>query len=386
MYENLLHQDVIARQLKRDIEHSTLPPAMLFSGPPMSGKLTAALETARILSCRESGNWACHCAMCRQHRVLMHPRTVIAGSRVLSLEIAASADVLRRHVSDTSRYLMVRSIGKLLRRFDPLLWEGEEMRIAQFRQIMVRLSENVDSLTPGRKLPEGRLFIKLLDTLIDDCRTLQKALPRVLPVYQIRHLINWALHTAGKDYKTIIIDSADRMPMATTNALLKFLEEPPPETTVILITNRKTLMLSTVISRLRVCSFTARTDSQEASIIDRVFKAGTTQYGNLRDFFQTWNLETSNQIQNLAEIFINGAQNSYFSEELLSIKDQTDLSILFDAINALLHERWEKSENISLRIRHRQLEHIRVARSRAEYLNIPVYPILRTLQLQLGLP
>ena len=55
MFENLLHQERITLQLRRDIAAGSLPPALLFTGAAFSGKLTAALETARALCCRDSG-------------------------------------------------------------------------------------------------------------------------------------------------------------------------------------------------------------------------------------------------------------------------------------------------------------------------------------------
>ena len=51
MFENLLGQNEILHTLKSDLEADRLPPAILFSGPPGSGKITAALELARVLSC-----------------------------------------------------------------------------------------------------------------------------------------------------------------------------------------------------------------------------------------------------------------------------------------------------------------------------------------------
>ena len=50
MFENVLGQDVTG-QLIGDIEAGVLAPAMLFSGPPASGKGTSALELGRIISC-----------------------------------------------------------------------------------------------------------------------------------------------------------------------------------------------------------------------------------------------------------------------------------------------------------------------------------------------
>ena len=55
MFENLIDQEAGLR-LIQDIKQKKLPPSILFSGPECSGKLTAALELARSVSCTESGN------------------------------------------------------------------------------------------------------------------------------------------------------------------------------------------------------------------------------------------------------------------------------------------------------------------------------------------
>lgn len=50
MFDNLLYQPA-GVQLASDLTNNILPGAMLFSGNISSGKLTCALELARILSC-----------------------------------------------------------------------------------------------------------------------------------------------------------------------------------------------------------------------------------------------------------------------------------------------------------------------------------------------
>ncbi|HRR03582.1 MAG TPA: hypothetical protein P5286_11850, partial [Treponemataceae bacterium] len=71
MYENLLAQPA-SNLLVQDIRTDKLPPSILFSGESASGKLTAALETARILSCLAgSAEWTCPCASCQKHRLLI---------------------------------------------------------------------------------------------------------------------------------------------------------------------------------------------------------------------------------------------------------------------------------------------------------------------------
>lgn len=56
-------------------------------------------------------------------------------------------------------------------------------------------------------------------------------------------------------YRIVIIDDADMMNPATANAFLKKLEEPPPSTVLILITERLSMMLPTLISRCQQVYF-----------------------------------------------------------------------------------------------------------------------------------
>ena len=52
MFDNLLFQPASV-QLAEDLKRGVLPNALLFSGNSASGKLTCALELARVLSCIE---------------------------------------------------------------------------------------------------------------------------------------------------------------------------------------------------------------------------------------------------------------------------------------------------------------------------------------------
>ena len=92
MYDNLLHQTV-SEQLKSDLDSKQFPGSVLFSGPQGSGKLTAALETARILSCTETPHamWNCSCPSCLQHKALVSGNLILTGPRDCTPEIAAAS-------------------------------------------------------------------------------------------------------------------------------------------------------------------------------------------------------------------------------------------------------------------------------------------------------
>lgn len=384
MYNNLLHQNAIVQRMKKDLDDSALPPAILFSGPAISGKLTAALETARIRCCREGADWRCSCNFCNQHRSLSHPRTILTGYRDLIPDIAACSEVLRRNNSVSSRFLLVRAARKLLRRFDPLLWEGSEAKIAKLRAVMERLSESVDSLLPGSDLPQEAKLEKILNKLLADCLQLQKALPSLLPVAQVRLINAWTTHSAGNDNKTVIIDSADRMLPASKNAMLKFLEEPPANTTIILITERKSLLLPTIISRLRDYSFRKRSPSEEAEVLRRVFREDENRYPSLSNYFHAWRSGPSEHLTSLAVEFLDSIAGSDIPKGIEKISDHIEFSAFLEALSIELQSRWHSDHPSSQRIHVRQMEWLRSARIRAESLNLPIRLIIRGLHASLG--
>ena len=131
MFDNVLNQNV-TNHIIEDINNGTFPQSILFSGPEGSGKLTCAIELARVLSCTgnaqgERGTWMCTCASCVKHKALMHSSLLLLGSRECTLEIdaanktfLAAAETQATFVQAT-RYLFIRSVRKLTLRFSPLL-------------------------------------------------------------------------------------------------------------------------------------------------------------------------------------------------------------------------------------------------------------------------
>ncbi|VDA99143.1 DNA polymerase III delta prime subunit [Olavius algarvensis spirochete endosymbiont] len=377
MFENLLYQEGIVDQLKQEIIGDSLAPALLFSGPPLSGKLTAALELARILCCESSKGWSCACKQCRVHRLLAHPRTILMGQRNLIPEISACAELIRHNKSYAASYLMIRSVRKLLRRFDLIL---RERKLAKLHSIAERLAESVESILPRNQLPEGE--VTLLNSLVDDCIEMQKALPELLPIAQIRHVRHWAHHSSAKNHKTIIIDNATRMPDASKNALLKFLEEPPVDTSIILITDCKQILLPTIASRLRHYPFKTRSRAQEAEILRRVFKKEGG--GGLQDFFDTWRRGSSNMAVARQFIVQANSNNRAMPREVLEIRDLEDLRVFLEALSAELRDRWKKTASPKHRRFLAEQNWIRDARFRAENLNLPIPLVLRGLYYSMG--
>ncbi|MBP5464297.1 MAG: DNA polymerase III [Treponema sp.] len=279
MFDNILYQSA-SKLLESDIRGAGLPPSLLFAGPAASGKLSAALETARILSCRaqgERGRWKCDCPSCLQHKALVSQNTLVAGPGDRTLEIrAAKATLLAQNAMNSShleaaRYLYLRAVRKLTLRFSPILWEGDD-KVSKAAPLLLSINEALENLTPGRTVPDADELQKLLDAVEKDCEKLESSfLYDSIPVSQIRNFSSWAHLKGVEGKKVLILENADRMADSARNALLKILEEPPENVVFILTTQKRNAMLPTILSRVRTYMFFERSASQQEEVIRRIF-------------------------------------------------------------------------------------------------------------------
>ena len=297
MFDNIISQSV-TEQLKENILAHKLPGAVLFYGPASSGKLSCALETARVLSCENGGDWTCCCSSCLKHKALVSHNVLIAGPGNKTLEINAARNTLvtmnlqnSRHL-EASRYLFLRAVRKLTVRFSHVLWEGDD-KLSKFSPILEAINDNLELLQPGRVLPDDQELKKIVDAVCKDCEKLESSyLYDSLPVSQIRNFSSWAHLTSSSGKKVIIIENAEQMMEGSKNALLKILEEPPRDTMFILTTTQRGAILPTILSRLRTYSFVERSAEKQKELIQRVFHTTCNVNGaeveTINDFLQTF--------------------------------------------------------------------------------------------------
>ena len=276
MYENILHQSAPSF-LSRDIETQTLPRAMLFSGNTASGKLTCALETARVLSCTQGGAQGCSCPSCAEHKTLFSQNLLLCGSGTRVLEVAAAKKTLLEQVANGSAYieearlLFIRAARKITLKFSPILWEGED-KYSKTAATLETLEDNLVLIESMSSFDDTSRLEKLLDEAEKDCAKLEdEYLPSSLPVQQVRNISNWAAFKSDAGPKMAIIENAHVMQESAKNALLKILEEPPPDVFFILTTSKRTAILPTILSRLRDYHFADLTHEQQQDVLDRVF-------------------------------------------------------------------------------------------------------------------
>ncbi|MCR5763431.1 MAG: DNA polymerase III [Treponema sp.] len=315
MFENILFQSA-STLLANDISNGSLPGSVLFSGPYASGKLSCALELARILSCLNNGDWSCSCPNCLQHKALVSPNVLVVGPGTRTLEIRAAKDtLLYQNVNnsshlDSARYLYLRAVRKLTLRFSPVLWDGDD-KLSKFSPILQTINEELEKINPGRVIPEPDELEKILETVEKNCEKLENTyLYDSLPVLQIRNFSMWARLSSNNGKKVIIIENADCMADSARNALLKILEEPPEETVFILTTTNRGAMLPTILSRVRTYNFFTRSKEQQQILISRLFYYNNTCLKpslpkSIVDFLQDYLSVKPEIVNKQAELYFN---------------------------------------------------------------------------------
>lgn len=265
-----------------------VPPSLLFAGPEGSGKQTAALECARVLSCEKEGLWTCECAQCGLHRSLAHPDLLLFGPRSFPQETLVTAEYFLQAPTPTSYYAFVRSVRKLLKRFDPVLWVGEETRLSKAVPSIESLEEQLQEiqflLSSSKAHPKARSLEMVVNRVVETTAGLEAYVPEGVPVFMVRNMAAWATLAPVGKRKTVIIQNADTANESTRNAMLKMLEEPPDTVRFILTSSRRAAMIATILSRSRLICFEPRTAAQAQHIVSRLFKS-EEKVENLAEFF-----------------------------------------------------------------------------------------------------
>jgi DNA polymerase-3 subunit gamma/tau len=271
VFENIIEQGAVL-QLQSDILANNLAPSVLFYGPSESGKGSAALELARILSCENDTSWKCGCPACEQHRYLQHADLLALGNRSFAAEIAAcNFAFLRNPGSPGAKMLFFRSLRKLQMRFSPILTEDDK-KLKDMSSVLQSLEEGLNELlitnTNDKEILEKTCasLLKNAQILIND------GIVNTIPISHIRNAETWCRLTPNGKRKTLVIENAQNMREEARNSLLKLLEEPPGTVNIVLTAQRRNTVIPTILSRLRPYRFLKRSIQGEKEIIRRVFQ------------------------------------------------------------------------------------------------------------------
>jgi DNA polymerase III delta prime subunit len=277
MFENIIGHRSVITTLSAELSAGAFP------------KLSTALEAARVLTCTGDATWGCDCAACRMQRELVHPHTVMLGWRYADVELPASAAALQANRGTAARFLYLRAVRKLLRRFEPAVWDADDARLRFAQEKTAEVEATIAPLAPGAELPPADALAEILDTTGALCSELaQSVRSDLVSIGQVRLLSAWAHVTAPGSRKVAIVENADRMQEPARNALLKLLEEPPEQVHLVLLTTRRAAVAPTILSRLRPYLFSGRGPEEEREVISRIFRDDSGRFADLRGFFLAW--------------------------------------------------------------------------------------------------
>jgi len=271
VFENIIEQSAVL-QLRDDILAKRNAPSMLFFGPSGSGKGSAALELARVLSCEEKAAWGCKCSSCEKHKFLQHDDLLVLGTRSFSPEILACQHAFLRNPSK-AKILFFRSLRKLQIRFSPVLLENDTKTAKAVSSNLQSLDEGLNELLSlNTETAEEAALNKLCASLIKDALALESEGINGIPIGHIRSASYWCRLAPNGKRKTLIIENAEDMRDDARNSLLKLLEEPPPSVSIVLTAQRREAIMQTILSRLRPYRFLKRSEESEKEVIRSVFK------------------------------------------------------------------------------------------------------------------
>lgn len=283
MFENIVGHKNTITILREEIVGKRFPRAVLISGPRYVGKLSIALEIARALSCDRKGSWTCNCSRCLQHRDLRFPYLILMGWRYSGLEISAARELLYRFESVATYYFYVRAVRKLVRRYDQILWEGEERKLRPVSGMVRDLNEHLEVLTPSIPYEQIRTISDKIQAQVDKIVTSLKT--ENVPISQIRNVKDWLHVHSSQGRKVVIIEHAEGIETSSRNALLRVLEEPPAETNLILLARSADSLIPTIRSRIREYALKERPLKEQKEVLRRVFHLKDPELESVQDFF-----------------------------------------------------------------------------------------------------
>lgn len=287
MFASSFGQGPVIEQLRSELLNQELPQALLFYGQRYSGRMTAALETARILHCREGAAPACKCRECRTSRTLDNPYTMVFANRDFLSQFDAASAGFAVSRNQESRDLLRRSVNLLLKRFD-VMWAGKHD--SQQKESSRLIEEIQDQLAEFSSL-DDRLVSKQ-EGVLAKIRKLTAKLDETiksgnLPVQAVRSLQSWLSTKPGDFHGTVIMEGVEYFHDPSKNALLKFLEEPPKNVTAVLLSEGRGRIIPTILSRVRTYAFLQRSPEEDARVIRDVYYHDPDEFDSLRTFFLT---------------------------------------------------------------------------------------------------
>ena len=312
-------QKDIAGQLSNQIKGETFTQVNLFGGSRYSLRMTASIETARVLSCKEEGQQVCRCASCRKFESLTMQNLVVVSHRDHQSVIETALGSFVRLRSDFSRKFLLRSVRILLLQYHASLL-GNTQTATQSNNyesasvvsdLLMELSVKKDELTER----EAKSLAQSLKTALKPLLAASRK-NTTISVNQVRSLEEWINRTSMGQQKTfIIIEGLEDTNVSARNSLLKMLEEPPKDVYFFLISEYPNRIMQTILSRVRKYSFPPLNEEGVKTLLTPFF-LGNERFDSLESFFlQGGGLDLARHTEYIDMVLYSVANHTYLKEE-----------------------------------------------------------------------
>jgi len=299
-----ISQNEIALSLQRDLERNELPQALLFSGPPFTGKLTAGVELAKAIGCNKEN-------------------LVISATRDFLYPLNTALKVFMKSKTQKSKDFLKSNLEVFQFTFHSVLDVGNDKTKAQ----MFKVNELISTLNSLKDEDVSSWGKALNETLLNVQKTRRKN--NSLSMEQLRAVQSWLEMTSFNNVpKVFILEGIEDVNINVANGLLKLLEEPNINARIILISTSYLKLLETILSRVRKYDFKEITGKNLEDIVNS-FSENKVTYKNLESYFLLNGINNGLKIEKMAIDFI--------------VERNFDLGNLFRFITK------EKCENIFLK-------------------------------------
>ena len=230
-------------------------------------------------------------------------------------EISVAYQLLADNDQIYTRYLFIRSVRKLLRRFDPVFYDEKETKFKKVQPLLAYLEEALSSINPEDL--STPLKDKLLSGIVESAGDLSKELNQAtIPVNQIRKVTFWAHTSTTESRKVVIMENAEKMNDSARNSMLKILEEPPADCFFIFLSSRTGEIIPTIRSRLRSYPLKERTVEEDSKVLSLIFRENSGSFSSISDYFDSFDPDVES-LSDLSSQFL-----SFYMSGTAEAKDQ----------------------------------------------------------------
>ncbi|MGD1833225.1 MAG: hypothetical protein ACPKOP_07745 [Sphaerochaetaceae bacterium] len=330
MFENFLpyrqeNATLFQQQFGRSkqIAHS-----LLLHGSRFTGRMSFALEIARILSCRHDGKEDCICPSCKEFNFLTMSNVVILSHRDHNLRISAAFDLFEKLETEMSRRILIRQIRIMLMAYHVSFAEqSDSKKSAQFSK-----ASDVDMLLRDFQDTEIQDSLKLAKELEKNVNSLIQGNSGNITIDQIRQVAKWTSKTSfDRTSRFIILENIESAAVGANNSLLKMLEEPAPGTYIILISEHPNRLLPTIRSRVQSHHIVPLTVDERKRVFENFFFADYHHYDSIEQFVLFKAGLPLEQIEKTSRDYI----GSIISKNALNSRQLGDICTLVDEKNHL---------------------------------------------------